>query len=186
MSFFMAPWWPGARNTSRRSGASLFNFSISTCTSPQLYLQNKLKTHTNHFILLTCYYNAPNINLIKKKRFHQPHYGSKFQVFESTRKTCSYNSAQNTRSYSSKLTKISGALSRTQITKILTSKGPGISSLQTSCSGTPNFTFSNLLGYGKELGCPQDVTTLLNVAARRCILLAQLLILPVYGTSGQG
>lgn len=62
---------------------------------------------------------------------------------------------------------------------ILTSKGPGMSSLHTSCKGTPNLTFSSLLGYGSELGCPQEVTTLLSVAARRCILRAQLLILSV-------
>lgn len=61
---------------------------------------------------------------------------------------------------------------------ILTSNGPGMSSLQTSCKGTPNFTFSNRRGYGNVFGCPQDVTTLLNVAARLCILLAQLLIFP--------
>lgn len=84
------------------------------------------------------------------------------------------------------ITKISGRCQSIQSTGILTSRGPGISSLQTSCSGTPNLTFSSLLGYGRELGCPQDVTTLLNVAARRCILLAQLLILPVYRTSGFG
>lgn len=54
-----------------------------------------------------------------------------------------------------------------------------MSSLHTSCKGTPNLTFSSLLGYGSELGCPQEVTTLLSVAARRCILRAQLLILSV-------
>lgn len=58
---------------------------------------------------------------------------------------------------------------------LLTSNGPGMSFLQTSSRGTPNFTFSNLRGYGPD-GWPQEVTTLLKVAARLCILAAQLLI----------
>lgn len=57
----------------------------------------------------------------------------------------------------------------------LTNNGPGISFLHTSSRGTPNLTFSNRLGYGPD-GCPQDVTTLPNVAARLCILAAQLVI----------
>lgn len=50
-----------------------------------------------------------------------------------------------------------------------------MSFLQTSSRATPNLTFSSRLGYGPE-GCPQDVTTLLKVAARLCILAAQLLM----------
>lgn len=57
----------------------------------------------------------------------------------------------------------------------LTKSGPGMSFLQTSSNGTPNLTFSNLLGYGPG-GWPHDVTTLLKVAALLCILAAQLLI----------
>ena len=32
ISFFIAPWWPGALKTSLRKGASLFNFNINTCS----------------------------------------------------------------------------------------------------------------------------------------------------------
>lgn len=58
---------------------------------------------------------------------------------------------------------------------MLTKSGPGMSFLHTSSRGTPNLTFSNLRGYGPE-GCPHEVTTLPKVAARLCILAAQLLI----------
>lgn len=58
---------------------------------------------------------------------------------------------------------------------MLTKRGAGISFLHTSSRGTPNLTFSSLRGYGPE-GCPQEVTTFPKVAARLCILAAQLLI----------
>lgn len=126
----MAPWWPGARNTSRRSGASLFSFRIKTCTTNRhngIVIQPSLKSK-NHWL-------EDRVILLRHDQ-----------------------------------------VASNQDTVILTSKGPGMSSLQTSSRGAPNFTFSSLLGYGSVLGCPQDVTTLLNVAARRCILLAQPLI----------